>query len=259
MFNVFKTIRMPFYDADQGADVGGNETVDGDQQPGKTFTQAEVDRMMSDRWKDSELTKAELKEMTEVIKGFGYSGATPAEVKAELKAQLDQKRRQEELETLHDEASKSGTSPEILAEIKELKKKLDTIEKEKTDRQKEIDQRNQADNQWNEWVNELSSKHPTVDLDKLESNTKFIAYLKRSNPALSLTERYETFIELVGSTEKEAMAKVTANIDRSTSSGRSKGSADGGTHGLSDYQQTLAKQNGMSNKDYAELLGHVRK
>ena len=47
------------------------------------------------------------------------------------------------------------------------------------------------------------------------------------------------------------------NADRATASGRDKGSADGGTYGLTAGQQTLAKKGGMTNKEYATLLKDI--
>ncbi|MHB8916541.1 MAG: hypothetical protein ACYC4H_00825 [Desulfocucumaceae bacterium] len=53
--------------------------------------------------------------------------------------------------------------------------------------------------------------------------------------------------------------KEKDNADRSTSSGREKGDASGGTYGLTPRQQALAKEGGMSNKEYASLIKHVKK
>ena len=53
--------------------------------------------------------------------------------------------------------------------------------------------------------------------------------------------------------------KEKSNAERSTSSGREKGDASGGTYGLTPRQQGLAKEGGMSNKEYASLIKHVKK
>lgn len=49
------------------------------------------------------------------------------------------------------------------------------------------------------------------------------------------------------------------NNDRATFSGRGGGDSSGGTYGLTPRQQALAKENGMTNKQYAGLLKNIKK
>lgn len=251
---MFKTIRMPFFSAETG---GG----DGDQQPVKTFTQEEVDRIIGDRLAREKSKVADyddLKEVTETLKSFGYQG-TVAEIKAELKQQAETRRKAEELKDLEEEAEKSGTSPEMLAEIKELKKELAEIKKDKQNQQKEQEDRKKADEVFQEQMKEFAVKHPTVDIDKLNENKKFIDFIENARPGQSLVQLYDKYIDLVGGAEKAAIEKMKSNDDRSTFSGKSKAEPSGGTFGLTEHQQKLAKENDMSFKAYADELAKVRK
>jgi hypothetical protein len=69
---------------------------------------------------------------------------------------------------------------------------------------------------------------------------------------MPLTEMYEEYLDFLGDSEKEFTAKIQSNIDRSTSSGKQKGDALGGTYGLSADEQELAKENGMTLKEFYE-------
>jgi hypothetical protein len=256
--HIFKTIRSPFHNQDGGAAGGGAAGGDsGLEQPGKTFTQAEVDAMMAKRWKDSELTAAELREMTDMVKQFGYEG-TPAEVKAQMKAELEERNKKRELKELEEEAKSKGADPELLKEIKELKKELGEIKKEREDRSKEAEAKKAADDAWLKQVDDFKVKHPDVDMDKLGKNEKFVRFLSRSNPKLALIDVYEDYLELASEAEKSAIEKIKSNDERSTSSGRGKGDADGGTYGLNATQQSIAREGGLSFKEYAERLKPIQ-
>lgn len=250
---MFKMISGPFFNTD--------ETGTGDgSQPGKTFTQEEVDRILGERLARERASKVDyddLKEVTELVTQFGYSG-TPAEIKAALRAEAEERRKTAELQELQEEAETSGTSPELLAEIKALKKELNEIKTDKQKEKKEIEDRQRASDAWAEQVNQFQEKHPDVDVEKLGKNEKFLSFLKKANPNVPLVDAYETYIDLVGSAEKAAIEKIQSNAERSTSSGRQKGDPSGGTYGLNDYQQGLAKANGMSFKEYADLQKQVR-
>lgn len=251
---MFKTIRSPFYNED---DLGGGASDD--SQSGKLFSQEDVDRILGERLareRSSKVDYDDLKEVTALVQEFGYQG-TPAEIKAALKAEVEGRRKAAELQSLEEEAAESGTSPELLAEIKELKKELAEIKQDKQKAQKEQESRRKAEEAWTEQVTTFQEKHPEIDVDKLGKNEKFLSFMKKSNPNLSLVDIYETYIDLVGSAEKAAIDKIIANDERTTSSGKAKGDPTGGTHGLNDQQQKLARENGMSFKEYSERLKDI--
>lgn len=257
--HIFKMIRGPFYNQD-GADGGDNGGGDGgQQQPGKTFTQAEVDEMMSKRWKDAEMSKAELKEFTDLIKEFGYEGSTPTEVRAKVKADLDQRKKAAEIKALEKEADELGADPELLKELREMKKELADMKKDKEEKEKEQRTKEAAQKAFEKSVADLQEKHPELDTAKLFENEKFVKFARRSNPSLSLIEVYEDYMDMASEAERDAIEKIKANSGRSTSSGRGKADPDGGTYGLTAHQQKLAKENNMTNKQYAELLGQITK
>lgn len=227
----------------------------------KTFTQEDVDRIVGERL-NREKGKYEgyedLRELADLVKSFGYEGATAAEIKAQLKAELDTRNKQQELKDLQDEAKQNGTSPELLAEIKALKAELTDIKQKTSKQDQEVEAKKKASEAWNAQVTEFQKTHADVDMEKLGQNTKFMKFLDNSNPKLTLSQVYANYLDVVSEAEKAAIAKITSNVNRSTSSGKGGGSLDAGTHGLSDHQQKLAKQNGMTYKEYAELLSHVK-
>lgn len=252
---MFKTVRMPFFSAEDGTGDGGQ------QLEVKTFTQEDVDRIVGERLTRAKASTADyddLKEVAETLKEFGYQGSV-AEVKAVLKQQAEERRKAAELVELEEEAEKTGTSPELLAKINKLEKELEKIEKDKQKQQKDQDAKVQAEESFQKQVTEFKESFPDIDVDKLNENQKFIKFISNSKPGLSLKEIYENYIDLVGGAEKAAIEKIKANDDRSTFSGKNKAEPSGGTHGLSEHQQKLAKENGMTFKEYSELLTHVRK
>lgn len=227
-----------------------------------TFTpeeQAEVDRIVGERL-GRERQKYEglddLRDLPDILKEFGYTG-TPAEIKQAVKADAERQKKQVELEQLQAEAARTGTSPELTAEIKEIKNKIAQYEQKEKETLQQFEARQKADQEWNKQVEAFIVKHPTVDLEKLSENQKFLRFVRGKN--LPLIDLYEDFVEVVGGAEAEAIAKLQSNVDRSTASGRQKGGAEGGTYGLTPRQQELAKDGGMTNKEYAEILKYVKK
>jgi len=229
----------------------------------KTFTQEDVERIVGERLGREGIK--DMKEIVETLKEFGYEGS-PSEIKAAVKAQAEEfkrqteeYRKQAELEALKDEAKETGTTPELLKRIETLEKKLSEAEQEKEDKKRQVETEKQQQEAWDTQVSEFAEKYPDIDIDKLDKNEKFLKFVKRSNPNLTLVEVYEDFVEMVGGAEAEAIAKIQSNIDRSTSSGRAKGDASGGTHGLTSRQQQLAEENGMTFKEYADMLSLVKR
>lgn len=250
---MFKTVRQPFFAPD------GDGQGEPNQEGGVTFTpeqQAHMDKIIGQRITSVKASYAgyeDLKEIADNLKSFGYEG-TVAEVKAELKAEAEQRKKATELKELEEEAETTGTSPELLAEIKALKKDLAEIKSEKEQQKQQEEANKKAAESWTEQVAEFTTAHPDIDMDKLPSNEKFMKHLKNSNPSLSFLEVYDGFIELVGSVESEAIDKIKANDSRSTFSGKAKADPTGGTHGLTERQQKLAKDGDMSFKEYADLM-----
>lgn len=252
-----------------GLDANGNpiiETGDGGQDPTpeKTFTQAEVNGIIAERLGRENVHDA--KEIVELLKDFGYEGS-PAEIKVILreqaktvKEQREQQAREKELEDLQDQAAQNGTSPELLAAIKRLESKIANMEEKDQKKAQEAQAQIETQKRIDAELAEFNTKYPDIDLDKLAENEKFNKFVKRSNVNLSLTEIYEDYVELIGDTEKAAIAKVKSNLERSTSSGKAKGGNDvGGTYGLTPRQQALATDAKMSFKKYADNLSLIKK
>jgi hypothetical protein len=231
-----------------------------------TFNEAEqkeVDRILNERFGREGI--ADMREIMETLKDFDYTG-TPAEVKAAIKQQAEiykqqkaEAAKQQELEDLQEEARKKGTSPELTAEIKALKDEIAELKKDKENAKKAADEQKKGAEVWNTQVSEFKEKHPEIDLAKLDKDEKFIKFVRRSHPGLSLTEKYEDYLEFVGGAQADAIKRIQSNIDRSTSSGRQGGDKTGGTYGLTPNQQALAKENDMTFEEYANYLKHIKK
>lgn len=242
-------------------DENGKIVFDADEQ-------AEVNRIVGERLARVKSDKPEdyedLQEIAKDLEEFGYTG-TPAEKKAAIKAYKEslkgqqQSSYQEEIEhaagdgEIPDEkvinalAKKFGVPAEKVE--KAIKKVISLDEAE--------EQKQKADESWNKQVKDFEEKYENISVEKLAQDQKFIKFAK--GKGLPLVELYEDYIEFLGDSEKEFTAKIQSNIDRSTSSGKQKGDALGGTYGLNDKQQALAKENGMTNKEYAEGLQLIKK
>lgn len=232
--------------------------------------QAAVDKIIGERLARESVH--DKNEIIETLKEFGYEG-TPAEIKAAVKAQAEEFRqqkaaedRQSELEELQQQAKEEGTTPALLAEIKELKAKVSEIEGERTALKQTETQRiaaqKQIEDQVNFFVNDPDTKD--IDLEKLNENPKFIKFLakqKQTGKEDFLVEAYKDFVDLVGGAEARAIAKISSNLERSTASGREKGDSKGGTYGLTESQITACEdwnrknpKMKMSYKEYSERL-----
>jgi transcriptional regulator with XRE-family HTH domain len=222
--------------------------------------QAKVDEIVADRLTREKSKYADyndLKEIESELEEFGYTG-TPAEKKAAIKAykeslkEQQQSNYQEEIEHV----ANDGEIPDekvLNALAKKFGVSADKVEKaiKKSIEADDAEERKRKDDEsWNKEISEFEEKYSTVDIAKLAEDKKFIKFAKGKN--MPLVERYEEYLEFLGDSEKEFTAKIQSNIDRSTSSGKQKGDALGGTYGLSADEQELAAENGMSYKDFSE-------
>jgi SMC interacting uncharacterized protein involved in chromosome segregation len=228
--------------------------------------QEELNRIVGERLSREGIH--DMKEIVETLKLFGYEG-TPTEIKQAIKAQAEQakleraeEQKQAEIDALKQEL-KGETSPEIIAqlkaEIKSANEKLDAITKKEQDALKAAEQQRINAENWQKQETEFTTKYPNVDLQKLDNDKDFIEFVKDTSPRLTLTERYEKYVKLLGGAESKAMEKFKLNSERSTGSGRNVGNVGGGTYGLTSRQQQLADENGMSYKDYAENLKLIKR
>jgi len=229
---------------------------------------AEISKIIGDRLAREGVY--DLKEIAESLKEFGYTG-TPAEVKQAIKEQAEYNRTQTaeaqkraEIDALKEQARNEGTSPELLAEIKALKADLTEIKGERTAQKQAEAQKIEFDNLRNTQIDEFRTNEKTkaIDLEKLNENPKFVKFLsntKYSKGKDYLVKVYEDFVDLIGGAETEAIAKLKANADRSTSSGRNAGDASSGTYGLNARQMALADENGMTYKQYHDNLKLITK
>jgi transcriptional regulator with XRE-family HTH domain len=197
----------------------------------------------------------DLQEIAKELEEFGYAG-TPAEKKAAIKAYKESLREQSSYQEEIEHAANDGEIPDekvINALAKKFGVSADKIEKaiKKSIEADEAAEKKQKDDEaWNKQVKDFEEKYENIDIAKLAEDKKFIKFAK--GKGAPLTEMYEEYLDFLGDSEKEFTAKIQSNIDRSTSSGKQKGDALGGTYGLSADEQELAKENGMTLKEFYE-------
>jgi hypothetical protein len=220
--------------------------------------QAEVDRIVGDRLSREKSKYADYDDLAEIAKeleDFNYTG-TPAEKKAAIKAYKESLREQSSYQEEIEHAANDGEIPDekvINALAKKFGTTADKVEraiKKSIEADEAADRKQKDDEAWNKQVKDFEEKYENIDIAKLAEDKKFIKFAK--GKGMPLTEMYEEYLDFLGDSEKEFTAKIQSNIDRSTSSGKQKGDALGGTYGLSADEQELAKENGMTLKEFYE-------
>lgn len=225
--------------AEENTNTNPETTGNGNQaqNPEKTFTQAEIDKIIGERLareRDKYNGYDDLKELPDILKDFGYEG-TPAEIKAVLRQQANEAKAQRELEELQKEAAQTGSNPELLAEIKALKADLADLKKERAEKKSQEEAKQKDLEAAQAQIKAFNEEYSDIDVEKLLADPKFGKFVKRSAPNLTLIEIYEDYKELVGDTEAATIAKINSNKERSTGSGRGTGN-NGGTYGLNEEQ-----------------------
>lgn len=243
-----------------------------EQQSEKTFTQAELDKIVADRVARAKSPEdyEDMKEVIAELEEYGY----PQSAK-EVKEMIREAKRvaketadaEAELEELQEQAELTGTSPELLKEIKVLKAEINSLksveEKKKADIEQErvnAEAQKKADEAWQAQIDEFEEKHGDVNLETLQENQKFMRFIKGKN-GYSLTELYDDFTELIGEAESEAIKKAMSKASRSTNTGKSSGSAssmlsEAQKKTLSDWNRKMPKHLQMSEK---EFLGNMNR
>lgn len=238
-------------------DENGNVIFDAEEQ-------AKVDEIIRERLARAKNEKPEdyddLKEIEAEIGEF-FEGATAAEKKAAIKAYKADLAAQKELEELQSKADEEGMTPALLKRLEaaekkaeEANKKLEAIEAEKTAKIEAEKIAKLQEENYQLARKELLDTHG-VDADDLQNDEDFMSFIEGKKD-INLTKEYEKFIKLTGKTASEAALKYKSKESRSTSSGKG-ASSDGATYGLTAKQQELAKNNGMTYKEYAEYQSHI--
>lgn len=228
------------------------------KEPEKTFTQAELDKIVADRLARAKRPDdyEDLKELLSELEEYGYP-QSPKEAKELLKQQKAQEKAQKQLEELEEQAELQGTSPELLKKMADLEAKVIDLESEKREKQVEIEKnlaeakaKEESDAAWQTQIDEITEAHPEIDLETLEANQKFIKFIKGKN-GMTLKELYEDFIDFIGETESEAVKKAMSKAERSTGSG--KGSGTGGGGKLTDAEKQTLKDWNAKNPKYLQM------
>jgi chromosome segregation ATPase len=206
-------------------------------QPEKVFSQADVDRIVGERLhrerSKHETELAEYKETLNELEEFGYTG-TVQEKRQAIRAYKEELKKAQELESLQDEATQSGTSPELLAEIRELKKELSEIKAERQAKETAMKEEVRKNKEWEDQITEFEEAYSDVDLKELNNNDRFIKFIKGKQGTLK--DLYADFVDFIGDTEKSTIIKMKSKEARSTTSSKGSGGSDGGTYGLNSEQ-----------------------
>jgi hypothetical protein len=219
--------------------------------------QAEVDRVIQERVARVKTEKPadydDLAGIAEAAKRYGFSG-TPAQIRHQMEAQAQQEADEKELEELEALAQDQGISPALQKQINALQKKLDGIEAERQAAADAREAKTQQENAIQQQFDEFKQKYPDVDLNELDKDDRFIRFARKHNGTLS--EKYEEYMEIVGDVESSTAARRQSKQDRTTTGGARTGGAN---YGLTDNQIRLAKESGMSLKDYADKLATIKR
>lgn len=225
--------------------------------------QAEVNRIVEERLareRGKYTDYEDLKGTIDELNALGYQGSAK-EVKEAIRAVREQTEREAELQDLQRQAETEGTSPEVLKEIRDLKKELAEIKKDKQEKLDAVKHQQDQQEQLNAMVEEFNETYPDVDLEQLNNDEEFLEFVRDANPNLSLVKVYERYTKYTRGAQQKAAAKIQTNLDRSTSSGKSKGRQD--TFGLTAEQRETVdewnKSNPRMKMTYAEFSSNLRR
>ena len=231
-------------DADAAKDSDTKGQGEGEKAE-KMLPQSEVDRIVKER-----LAREKSKHEQEVGKFVPYQKFVEAQAKKHgmsPQEYLTAVEEAERLESVADEAEKAGMQPEAYLEYQDAKEKAKAYEAKQQQEQAEAKSREE----WERQVSEFKEKHPNVDLYKLGGNADFLEFIEELSPKLSLADKYDRYMKYRAAEKAAKEAEEKSRAERGTSSGR--GVSEGEDYGLSDTQKRLAKENGMSYKEYAEI------
>lgn len=230
------------------------------EQVGKTFTQADVDKIIGERlarersrYSDYDDVKAVLAELN----AYGYEGDART-VREIIRQQREAYQAQLEAEEAKKQAEEMGVNEALVAEIKRLQHEVNELSGErKAQKQAELQQA-QIQQQYNSMVSEFNEKYPDISVDELKKDEEFMDFVE--GMTIPLVKAYDKFLKFKGEAAKETMMKVKSKELRSTSSGKG-ASSDQGTYGLSTEQKKTVDQWNqryphmpMSYKEYSQRL-----
>jgi hypothetical protein len=233
-----------FADEPDDANPGGEEGVTGEDKPAeKLIPQSEVDRIVQERLSRERKKHEPFSQFVE--RQAKKHGLDP-------EAYLREVERQEALASVKDEADTKGVDPETLLELKRTKERLAELERKEADERAREAATKTQQAEFAKQVADFNATYPSVDVAKLAENADFMEFVKDLNPNLTLIKMYERYVRFNEAEKLAKKATTDANASRSTSSGRDTNSG-GVDYGLTANQKQLAKENGMTEAEYAEL------
>jgi len=224
--------------------------VPGEEKVEKTFTQTELDKIVTDRVKRVKSEKPEdyedLQAIVADLDGFGFAG-TVAEKRVAIKAARAKNKADKDLKDLEEEAERTGHSPEILKELREAKKdakeaneKLKDVTDEKLIKNKEQAKQKEIDDEWDRQFGIFVKDYPDIDTKVLTRDKKFIKYASKHKGELS--EIFEDYKEFMEDASQSITEKFKKSESRSTGSGKNN-PASGSVKLSTDQEKTMNEWN----------------
>jgi hypothetical protein len=245
---------------ENNAGEDNNNTNNANETNEKTFTQADIDRIVQERLarEKSKYTDYEdLKELSTILDDFDYADLSVAEKKKILKQQADEYKAQKvakENEELEVKANEKNIDPELYKDIEKLKQQLAKFEAKEQQELEKNKQLEAAKEKSLREIKQFQEKYTDIDLEALVKKPKFKKLLDSAKPDLTLIQIYE---DLYMEFNNEDEGKKELNNARATSSGKSGGNVSGRTYGLTAHQRSIADESGMSYEAYSELLKNL--
>lgn len=240
--------------------INNNDALNNDNNTEKTFTQADIDRIIQDRLareKSKYNDYEDYKELATILDDFDYADLSLAEKKKILKQQAEEYKAQKEAkenEDLEAKAQEKNVDPDLYKDIEKLKQQLEKFEQKE---QLELEKNKQLEAAKEKSLREIKDfreKYADIDLEALVKKPKFKKLLDNAKPDLSLIQIYEDLYMEFNNDEED---KRELNNARATSSGKSGGNVSGRTYGLTVRQREIADESGLSYEKYAEFLKNI--
>ncbi len=237
--------------------------------PEKTFTQSQLEALISDRLKRERKNAEALRSVKDLLTNLTNSGKLKSSSYSDMAAELiellsDKKDGTEETETAVgnvsdvSEENQSATVAEIVSDDEHCDGNAQThaLHHEKT---QEPEQENSCDFALTADVaRAIKRAYPECDIGELLCQGTFEVFSKgRSGSPEEIYKDYLTFLTAIENREGNIERRMFADTASTSFSASDKAYCSDGSEGLSKRQMEIARQNGMSYREYAGLLSSI--
>ncbi len=239
--------------------------------PEKTFTQSQLEALIADRLKRERKNAEALRSVKDLLANLSDSGALKASSYSEMASELsrllsDKKDKEEEREM------SAGNTLSDLEENENASVNADTSQEESVDGDAKEDTSVQQENEpaANQQLSDstfvltadmaraIKKAYPECDIGELLCDGSFEAFSKgRSGSPEDIYGDYLTFLTVIERKQEDIERRMYANTASTSFSASDKASFTDGSEGLTKRQMEIARQNGMSYREYAGLLSSI--